>query len=1058
MAKNDYQIGEYLSLLKTDNLAGNKAITMLARRVADGRVGEIGIDKKPKRGSKNLVTSGGVYEALYGFTVQKRFLSGGGRTGDEESPTGGGSSLGSNLTAGYIPKYTSDGELANSLIKETSGTINVAGSLTVGGTNVLAQLGGKALSSLVTSPTSTQNGYSVVWDNTSSVFTLSDVSGGSSSTGEANTASNVGTGEGIFQSKLDVDLQFKSLTAGSNISYTASSTEISIAVLQGSGSGLDADTLDTYDSTAFPRKAEVATITGAWSYSGGLNVTTNPLVLSNAIYLQGKSSVGTARNIIGVNASDNTIIGNTAQPSVLYSNTNPTYYNGSNTYTLWHSGNHGEGSGLHADILGSEFIDDLNLDWDTSINRKIKFHSYGNTALNKPSSVNNANWLMDLHSHVVNYGHQISGDDAGDMYHRKVSAGAFGSWRRLLTTADEGSGNGLDADTVDGLDSTAFVLKAGDTMTGSLNVKGTLKGKAFVHENTTSHGYIAAPEGAYYQTTTSSLTGAIKIALPTAAYNQNDMMSFVVDIYDYTTDESITLLIRGYNYSTSGWLNTTVTTLSKRTDKDFAVRFGQDTSRNCVWIGELASTWSYPQIQVRDFTSGYTTNIDNYSSGWNISFVTAFDTVDYVQNNNYPAASDSFKLGGYAALDYPRRDVAETISGAWSFGSSVRLTSTTNALRLNNVSTTNRDALAAAGGDFLFNSTQTKLNYFDGTAWQVVASEAYVNSAVAANTDADTLDGLDSSAFARKALTNTFTKSQEISNSSSSAYLSVTGAGSGESSIDLTNLDGLCTLSMSSTINKGGGLEFNGSSLTSVSGATDGYLALYRLKDGTRYWTAQNHYNSNDWEFRGNITINGNVTATGTSSDFVKKEGDIMTGRLDVNVSSTNSWIIRGTSSGLTNHSGIWFGTNDEGRLYLRDSAGNIGVNLGPESAFTNNLSGHLSVGGDITSGGNRVTTTVDLAKVADNNVITKIANHTFVNEDKGKIIECDGSITLSIPTGITSEWNCTIVNIGTGIVTISNVLGVTLSGKGTKLASQWGKARLYNDTLDSFRIFGDLT
>lgn len=40
---------------------------------------------------------------------------------------------------------------------------------------------------------------------------------------------------------------------------------------EGSGNGLDADTLDTYEATAFPRKAEDATISGTWTYSS-LNV------------------------------------------------------------------------------------------------------------------------------------------------------------------------------------------------------------------------------------------------------------------------------------------------------------------------------------------------------------------------------------------------------------------------------------------------------------------------------------------------------------------------------------------------------------------------------------------------------------------------------------------------------------------------------------------------------------------------------------------------------------------------------------------------------------------
>jgi hypothetical protein len=97
---------------------------------------------------------------------------------------------------------------------------------------------------------------------------------------------------------------------------------------------------------------------------------------------------------------------------------------------------------------------------------------------------------------------------------------------------------------------------------------------------------------------------------------------------------------------------------------------------------------------------------------------------------------------------------------------------------------------------------------------------------------------------------------------------------------------------------------------------------------------------------------------------------------------------------------------------------------------------------------------------VSDNNVITKTAAYTLTAADKGKTIECDGTITITIPTGLPPEFNLTIVNIGTGVITIEGQVGVTLNGKGTQLAEQWGALTLYNlaDTIDSVRIIGDLT
>lgn len=65
-----------------------------------------------------------------------------------------------------------------------------------------------------------------------------DASAGS---GEANTASNVGTGSGVFKTKSGVDLQFKTLIAGAGISLTPGTNDITVAATGASTSGTDGD-------------------------------------------------------------------------------------------------------------------------------------------------------------------------------------------------------------------------------------------------------------------------------------------------------------------------------------------------------------------------------------------------------------------------------------------------------------------------------------------------------------------------------------------------------------------------------------------------------------------------------------------------------------------------------------------------------------------------------------------------------------------------------------------------------------------------------------------------
>ena len=76
----------------------------------------------------------------------------------------------------------------------------------------------------------------VVWDatdNTHKNIDWNQLPGAGG--GEANTASNIGGGNGIFAQKVGVDLQFRSLVAGSNINISSGATTLTISSTGGGG-------------------------------------------------------------------------------------------------------------------------------------------------------------------------------------------------------------------------------------------------------------------------------------------------------------------------------------------------------------------------------------------------------------------------------------------------------------------------------------------------------------------------------------------------------------------------------------------------------------------------------------------------------------------------------------------------------------------------------------------------------------------------------------------------------------------------------------------------------
>jgi len=112
---------------------------------------------------------------------------------------------------------------------------NNSGSGAVGGVFLQTEDEGSQIEATTTKYNFTGAGVSAVSDGNGNVTV--DVPGGGAGSGEANTASNRGTGEALFAAKSGVDLEFKSLVAGSNVSLSSNGDTVTINSSGGGGGG-----------------------------------------------------------------------------------------------------------------------------------------------------------------------------------------------------------------------------------------------------------------------------------------------------------------------------------------------------------------------------------------------------------------------------------------------------------------------------------------------------------------------------------------------------------------------------------------------------------------------------------------------------------------------------------------------------------------------------------------------------------------------------------------------------------------------------------------------------
>jgi hypothetical protein len=139
---------------------------------------------------------------------------------------------------------------------------------------------------------------------------------------------------------------------------------------------------------------------------------------------------------------------------------------------------------------------------------------------------------------------------------------------------------------------------------------------------------ISTPGGGSYVTTASTVNGAIRILLPTQGSAM--MMTCTIKVYEYSTNKSFTITVGGHRDS-ANWYNEFCYMDGGENRGELTVRFGVDSGKDCIYIGETNSSWSYPQVFVTDVELGYTGYNANWTKGWSVGFVTSFASVTRTQ-------------------------------------------------------------------------------------------------------------------------------------------------------------------------------------------------------------------------------------------------------------------------------------------------------------------------------------------------------------------------------------------------------------------------------------------
>lgn len=173
-----------------------------------------------------------------------------------------------------------------------------------------------------------------------------------------------------------------------------------------------------------------------------------------------------------------------------------------------------------------------------------------------------------------------------------------------------------------------------DNGTSELQINGGITGDSFATHLPGAGLRLINPAGASRIHAATSETGAIKIKLPISAPGSDSFIKMTVNIYEYAAQRTRTITLAGHPHegSVQAWANTAAYEVGDSTATTLTARFGCDASNfKCVWLGETNTVWDYLTVWISDVQIGYSNyTVPMWESGWALSVVTSFDTVNHL--------------------------------------------------------------------------------------------------------------------------------------------------------------------------------------------------------------------------------------------------------------------------------------------------------------------------------------------------------------------------------------------------------------------------------------------